>query len=263
VHRLGRNADGYFGERIDLTATLSACQTAALAHGWQEDFFPPDSLRRPVYFRKSPTGQGPRFYVSTGMHGDEPAGPLAAQRLLELNRWPNADLWLLPCLNPTGLRAGTRNNAGGHDINRDYRQPRTEEAQGHIEWLKDLPPLDLSLLLHEDWESHGFYVYELNGTNHPSLARAMVDAVRLVCPIDESAAIDGREVSEPGIIRPKLTPEERLDWPEAIWLGVNKGQLSYTIEAPSDWPLEVRVQALVTAVQAAMEAFCHPGESRY
>ncbi|MBN9690811.1 MAG: M14 family metallocarboxypeptidase [Verrucomicrobia bacterium] len=263
MQRLGRNVNGYFGERIDLTATLSGCEAAALAHGWKQDFLPPETLRRPAYFRKSPTGQGPRFYISTGMHGDEPAGPLAARRLLELNRWPNADLWLLPCLNPTGLRAGTRNNDQGHDINRDYRHFRTPEAQGHVDWLRGLPPLDLSLLLHEDWESHGFYVYELNWTNRSSLARPMVDAVRQICPIDESPAIDGREVSEPGIIRPKLTPEERPDWPEAIWLGMNKGHLSYTVEAPSDWPLEIRVQALVTAVYAAFNAFDPAAGFRY
>jgi len=189
------------------------------------------------------------------MHGDEPAGPLAVQRLLEDNRWPDADLWLLPCLNPTGLQAGTRGNAAGIDINRDYRHFYTAEARGHVDWLRSLPQFDLTLLLHEDWESHGFYAYELNRQNQPSLAHAMIQAVRMVCPIDESPLIDGREVSEPGIIRPLLIPEERPEWPEALWLGVHKGQLSYTIETPSDWPLSVRICALVTAVRAALESF--------
>lgn len=195
------------------------------------------------------------------MHGDEPAGLLAARRLLEENQWPEADLWLLPCLNPTGLQAGTRVNAEGFDINRDYRDFRTAEARGHVEWLNRQPAFDLTLLLHEDWESHGFYTYELNWSDQPSLAGAMIAAARTVCPIDESAVIDGREVSEPGVIRPHLKPEERPDWPEAFWLGVYKGPLNYTMEAPSDWPLAVRVAALTTAVQAALDQFAGEAEA--
>jgi len=34
-------------------------------------------------------------------HGDEPAGPLVALQLIQENRWPeNAEIFLLPCLNP-------------------------------------------------------------------------------------------------------------------------------------------------------------------
>ncbi|HAB16518.1 MAG TPA: M14 family metallocarboxypeptidase [Verrucomicrobiota bacterium] len=255
MQRIGRNAGGYFGEQIDLSATLAACDAAAQRHGWQRDILPPFELARPAYFRKSAQPSVRRFYISTGMHGDEPAGPPAAQRLLEENIWPDADLWLIPCLNPTGLRASTRTNSDGVDINRDYRHFRTAEARGHVDWLMRQPAFNLALMLHEDWESHGFYTYELNQQNLPSLAPAMVSAVRAVCPVDESPMIDGREVSEPGIIRPNIAPQERPEWPEALWLGVNKVPISYTLEAPSDWPLSVRIGALVTAVNAALSEF--------
>jgi hypothetical protein len=94
----------------------------------------------------------------------------------------------------------------------------------------------------------------LNPAGRPSLATALVAAVREVCPIDDSPLIDGRPVSEPGIIRPVVPPEERPDWPEALWLRVHRTDVSYTLEAPSDWPLEVRVRALVTAVRTALSA---------
>lgn len=256
MERLGRNSGGYFGEGIDVIAILRECDHAAARNHWERDVLPPAGLARPAYFRAASRPDAPRLYFSAGMHGDEPASPLAALRLLEENQWPDANLWLVPCLNPHGLRLGTRGNADGIDINRDYRHFRTSEAAGHVEWLHRQPQFDLTLLLHEDWESHGFYTYELNWRSQRSLAPAIIQAVRAVCPIDESPMIDGRETSEPGIIRPKIQPEERPEWPEALWLGVHKGPLSYTLEAPSDWPMSIRVKSLVTAVRTALMHFC-------
>lgn len=255
MQRLGKNHDGYHGERIDPDAVQAACRAAATRHGWEAGALPPENLARSAFTRLTGGTGVPRIYLSTGTHGDEPAGPLAALRLLEENAWPDADLWLLPCLNPDALRANTRGNAAGIDVNRDYRHPQTAEACGHIAWLHRQPRFDLTLLLHEDWESHGFYCYELNPSGLPSLAPAMISAVRPICPIDDSTVIDGRPISEPGIIRPNIRPEDRPDWPEALWLGAHKTPLSYTLEAPSDWPLEIRVRVLITAVRAALAEF--------
>jgi len=119
-------------------------------------------------------------------------------------------------------------------------------------WLKEQPAFDLCLCLHEDWESHGFYVYELNPDNQPSLAGAIVDRVAEVCPLDPSGIIEGRPAHN-GIIRPSVDPHSRPQWPEAFHLLAHKTRLSYTLEAPSDFPLPVRVSALVTAVRAAVE----------
>ncbi len=70
-----------------------------------------------------------RIYISTGIHGDEPAGPLAALRLIQENHWPeNAEIFLLPCLNPIGFTLNRRENANGIDLNRDYRNPKSAEV---------------------------------------------------------------------------------------------------------------------------------------
>lgn len=253
--RLGRNREGYLGDRLDLESTLAACDAAAQAHGWEREVLPPDTTHRPAYRRRTGRPDARRIYVSSGIHGDEPAGPLALAQLLGENEWPDADLWLIPFLNPEGLRANARVNGSGIDLNRDYRHIQSAEVRGHVAWLEGQPAFDLTLLLHEDWESHGFYIYEVNRSGIPSLAPDMIAAVRSVCPVDESPLIDGREISEPGIIRPLLTPEERPEWPEALWLITHKCPISYTLEAPSDWPMEIRVRALTSAVRAALQAF--------
>src|SRR5262249_49738898 len=165
-----------------------------------------------------------------------------------------ASLYLIPCLNPTGLRLNRRENDQGVDLNREYLNTKAPETLAHIDWLGRQPSFDLCLCLHEDWESDGFYVYELNPENRPTLADHVVAQVAEVCPIDRSEIIEGRPAQN-GIIRPNVDPRSRPQWPEAFYLLSIKTRLSYTLEAPSDFPLETRVAALVSAVRAALAAF--------
>lgn len=253
MQRLGKNHGAYAGEGIELEAILAAQQAAARRHGWQTEWLEAGPALRLLALRRPLTHPRCRVYLSAGIHGDEPAGPLAVRQLLEEDAWPTGcALWMCPCLNPTGFPLNRRENALGNDLNRDYRHRVTPEVRAHIAWLERQPRYDLTLCLHEDWEAHGFYVYELNPEQRPSLAERIVSAVARVCPIDPSSLIDGREASG-GIIRPSLDPESRPQWPEAFHLIRHKTTLSYTLEAPSDFPLPVRVAALVAAVRAALE----------
>jgi murein peptide amidase A len=255
MQRLGKNHDGYHGETIDIRAVLRDIETAARQHGWTAEPFGQQGEFNLLALHRTCRDEAKRrrIYLSAGIHGDEPAGPLAALRLLQENQWPeNAELWFCPCLNPAGFDLNRRENAGGKDLNRDYRHLETAEVRAHIAWLERQPQFDLCLCLHEDWESQGFYVYELNPENRPSLAEAMIARIAKVCPIDPSALIEGREASN-GIIRPNLDPATRPQWAEAFYLIVNKTRLSCTLEAPSDFPLLPRVNALVTGVQAALK----------
>lgn len=257
MKKLGKNHDGYHGEKIDIRAVLRDVQLAARQAGWTSEFFHANgTFEWPAYHRRTTIQSEPSqlLYISTGIHGDEPAGPLAALRLLRENKWPaNIEIVLIPCLNPVGFQKNCRGNGEGVDLNRDYLQPQAAETRAHIAWLEKQPAFDLSLCLHEDWESHGFYVYEVNPENKPSLAESIVRGVEKVCPLDLSGIIEGRE-ARGGIIRPNLDPRTRPQWPEAFWLIQNKTRLSYTLEAPSDFELSVRVNALVAGVQAALTA---------
>jgi len=174
-------------------------------------------------------------------------------RLLEEDRWPgNASLWICPCLNPTGFPANSRTNDQGIDLNRDFRAFRSAETRRHAAWLQSQPRFDFTLCLHEDWEAGGFYLYELNLDSRPSLAPAILRAVESVCPVDFSPQIDGWPAHQ-GVIRPYLEPKERPEWAEAAFLAVNKTSLTYTLESPSDFPMDTRVAALTTGVRAALD----------
>jgi hypothetical protein len=256
VQQLGRNHNGYFGEQIDLPRVLRDCVAVAQAHRWTvETLLRLDGADLFAFIRPAAdqTSAGRRVYISTGIHGDEPGGPSAMLRLLQDDAWPNTySLWLCPCLNPRGFPLNRRESAQGHDLNRQYLHPSAPETLAHVAWLQRQPAFDLCLCLHEDWESHGFYLYELNPDGLPSLAEKMIKSVAQVCPIDQSELIEGRPAQN-GIIRPSVDPRSRPQWPEAFYLLTHKTRISYTLEAPSDFPLPVRVASLVTAVRAALD----------
>jgi predicted deacylase len=264
MQRLGKNLDGYSGETIDIRAILGDMEAVAAQNGWGSEVFYQKAdfkwlaLQRAASRRStecSPdSSRAPRIYISAGIHGDEPAGPLAMLRLLRENQWPDtAELWLCPCLNPPGFALNRRENDQGIDLNRQYLHLAAEETRAHIAWLNRQPGFDLCLCLHEDWEAHGFYVYELNLGEWPLLAEAIVDDVAKVCPLDLSEMIEGRP-AKGGVIRPNADPRSRPEWPEAFYLLTHKTRLSCTLEAPSDYSLDVRVNALVAGVTAALNS---------
>ena len=62
----------------------------------------------------------PKVVLIAGMHGNEPA-PTAILRTLRDGRSVHGiDLWVVPAYNPDGLARGTRRNAHGVDLNRNY-----------------------------------------------------------------------------------------------------------------------------------------------
>jgi hypothetical protein len=257
VERLGKNHGGYHGETIDIRAVLRDIETAARRHGWTSETFSRQGEYNLIALHRTCRDEAKRrrIYLSTGIHGDEPAGPLAGLRLLQANQWPeSAELWFCPCLNPLGFVLNRRENAEGKDLNRDYRHLETAEVRAHIAWLERQPQFDIYLCLHEDWEAHGFYLYEQNPGQRPSLAEIIIGAVQKICPVDLSEIIEDRPAKN-GIIRPNLDPRTRPQWAEAFYLIMNKAQLGYTLEAPSDFPLATRAAALTAGIHAALEKF--------
>src|SRR6478609_4068879 len=74
-------------------------------------------LSRPIQVVHVP-GPGTRILVVGAIHGNETAG-IAVVRALQRSH-SGADLWLVPDLNPDGVARGTRQNAHGVDLNRNF-----------------------------------------------------------------------------------------------------------------------------------------------
>jgi len=248
---------------FDPVSYTTELEEIARAAGWTVHYLSPtESGPRPWLRRTLPNREAapPRLYLSAGIHGDEISGPLA---LLEMIRQPaffaGFDLMMFPILNPNGLARGLRMNWDEIDLNRDYRGLKSREIASHVETLLTLGRFDAAMMLHEDYEGIGAYIYELNDTLDPTLGAKIIAAMGRHVPIDmrpeiEEATALGGVISRRDLIA-KLGPiEDRPEWAEAIYLLVNHTDVSYTTETPKPFPIEARVRAQIAAVETVMSA---------
>lgn len=199
-------------------------------------------------------GDGAPIYLSSGIHGDEPAGPLAALALMDIGAFPEGRHCIVcPALNPGGLAAASRTNRLGADLNRDYLHMFTPETAAHSRWLESRPIPGLFVSLHEDWETAGFYFYEINlGDDDTDRASDLLAAVSPYFQAEPGPEIDGHAVRAPGWIFHRAEADLPDAWPEAIWLAKRGCPLSFTFETPSLADLGSRVAAHVAGVRALL-----------
>ena len=241
---------------FDPLAVVARFEVAAMRTGFDLEKMGEASGCPILALTKRSPGPRPRIYLSAGIHGDEPAPPLALLAMLEAGIFDARATWFLcPVLNPSGLLRATRENAGGIDMNRDYRDPQSAEVRAHIAWLQRQPNFDVTFCVHEDWEAKGYYLYEQNPLGRPSLAEPMLAAAAAAVPIDPSGLIDEREAVN-GIIRPAVDPLTREKWPEAIYLRAHHTTLGYTVESPSAFPLAGRISAHRAALETGLMRMC-------
>lgn len=241
---------------LDPIALQSELESVAKSQGFLGEDIAPGI---PAYSRWAP---GPLVQLSAGIHGDEPASPLAALAFLKKNP-PASFSWLFtPLLNPTGIALGTRENKDGIDLNRDYHRPRSAEISAHLAWLARQPVPDLFISLHEDYDATGFYFYEIQLAGKPSLSPAIFENILPLLPLEPGPLIDGRESSGDGWFFKDEVPdleeftEEEGGFPEALFLSQKGCPLSLTFETPThSAPLETRIEAHLKAIEAALNEF--------
>ena len=176
---------------FDPAAFVGEVEEAARAGGWAFHYLSPCATStRPWFQRAEPAA--PRFYLSAGIHGDEISGPLAVLKMLRTpDFFRGFDTTIFPILNPDGLAQGTRANAQGVDLNRDYKNTKTEEIRSHKEAVETMAPFGAAMYLHEDFEGIGAYLYELNDSLlSPTLGADIIAAMSAYVPIDERPIIE-------------------------------------------------------------------------
>jgi hypothetical protein len=194
-----------------------------------------------------------RIGLFAGVHGDEPAGPAALGAFLQaLIREPvraeGYDLWIYPVVNPTGCERGTRENAAGKDLNREFWCNSAEPEVRIIENELRVRHFDGLITLHADDTSEGHYGYSHGRAMEDALLRPALVAAERVLPRDTRATIDGFAAREgvicdcfPGILAP---PPEQYPRP-----------FNLIFETPAGVPVPAQVAAHVAALDAILATY--------
>jgi murein peptide amidase A len=248
---------------FDPQAYAHDVEKAASADGWTiRHLSPTASGPRPWFHRAAKANfTAPHVYFSAGIHGDEISGPLALLQVLrDPHFFADFNVTIFPILNPNGLLKSLRENADGLDLNRDYRTLKSDEIQSHVAILKTLGRFDAAMMLHEDYEGIGAYLFELNDMLPPTLGGKIIAAMGRHVPIDQRPEIDdfpahGGVLLRKDILALRGPIDDRPDWAEAVYLSVHHTQVSYTTETPKPFPLEQRIAAQVAAMEVLLNAF--------
>lgn len=206
----------------------------------------------PIYLLRTRGNLDGGFYVSAGIHGDEPAGPEALLSWAEahLARHVRAKsplpLFILPCLNPWGIVNNQRTTARGHDLNRSFDR--------RISPIKELKRLlagqnfALGVALHEDYDGLGMYLYEISVALPTIGAELLRHCKSKTIPIDPRRRIEDFPFKD-GLLVPPIDLKDAPTGPEAFCLYPNHCSHFLTFETPSEFSLTTRVRAHVRLIE--------------
>ena len=198
-------------------------------------------------------GQGYKFGIFAGLHGDEEAGTLATH---ELVRWASThpeelrdfELHLYPICNPTGVEQKSRYSNSGLDLNREFWTGSCEPEVIYLETELRREQFNGIVQLHSDDTSHGVYGF-VRGCllSEEILKPALVRASEFL-PHNFHDIIDGFQ-AEHGIIREcyegilSAPPEQR------------PRPLEIVFETPALAPLDQQVDATLAAVKTILASY--------
>jgi hypothetical protein len=100
---------------------------------------------------------------------------------------------------------------------------------------------DAAVMLHEDFDAQGSYLYEIPGAR-PFWGEQLLASAASHVPREPRSRVEGRKCRR-GLIRTRVTPETLPEHPEAFFLRFGHTERSLTFETPSEFSLTARVRA--------------------
>lgn len=195
----------------------------------------------------------PQILLIAGTHGDEPAAVEAALQALERpGEWDRGlGVDVLPCTNPTGFEANTRETVQGVDINWSFDRTDVPEIELLKSWLAGRRYRAV-IDFHEDWETGGFYLYE-HRLGVAAAGPRMIDAVAATgLSINRDSEIEGWPARD-GVVTADSS-KERMERGNGFPLVLLRDHAPHklTTETPTELPLQTRVNAHHAALDALL-----------
>jgi len=227
--------------------------------GVQADFLGSFEVGGEKYFIPRFTFQGPnssdpiRIGVFAAIHGDEPAGALAASRfLLELVNDPqlaeNFQVEIYPICNPTGFEDNTRHSRRGLDLNREFWKSSAEAEVQALEHELRTRHFSGIIQLHADDTSEGIYGFVRGHTLTENLLRPALSEAGKILPRNINATIDGFAARD-GIIY------DHYEGVLAAPTRIDPVPFEIILETPHHSPVDLQVQALVVALRTILSEY--------
>ena len=116
-------------------------------------------------------------------------------------------------------------------------------------------PFDVTVELHEDSDSPGFYLYQKDAIgNAPALGCGIINAVKRVMPVNMNSMIEEMP-AEGGVLHRLSDPEEMDWWPMALYAYSKGSRCCLTLETATKFPMEIRVNAHLSAIKSILTDF--------
>ena len=235
-----------------LTARITACRrrhapAAVLAQAAGYDVY---------RLRVENSPEFPWVLLLAGVHGDEPAGVEALMRLLEvdLEQWAgSANFDIIPCVNPFGYAHDTRGDAAGRDLNWSFEDDQISTIRALRRLFAGRRFL-FTLDMHEDWESPGYYLYELY-RGECAVGANIVRRVEAVCPLNRNSVIEGHTSAEGLLVTDVEAERERRGAGTPLALFDQFTDHLLTSESPTSLSLESRVEAHRMTFDTVMQSY--------
>ncbi len=204
-------------------------------------------------FRGEDTSDPFRIGVFAAIHGDEPAGALAAAQFLrhiveqpELAK--NFHLEVYPICNPTGFEDNTRHSRRGRDLNREFWRGSAESEIEILEHELRTRHFRGIIQLHADDTSDGIYGFVRGNTLTENLLRPALCEAGKILPRNINATIDGFAARD-GIIY------DHYDGVLAAPAQMEPVPFEIILETPHHAPVDLQVGSLVVALHTILREY--------
>ena len=189
-----------------------------------------------IFYCQTPESEGKKIVITSGLHGDEPAGPFGILDYFANNKFTDVNLLIVPVFNPDGFIKDRRKDATNKDLNRQWNKNEKTVVKNAKELIEEFNP-DFLISLHEDGTVDGFYFYPSKHVDDVIIEWIHRFLYSKMDPVMKSK-VHGDKVEDGIVTKMKNAPKNYASMETYF---ANAGIPNITLEIPSKLKLNTRI----------------------